>query len=188
MRLCKPGTLSGVPGSFTYGTRLVPPPRPPAVAGHCRGGDYRVSAAVRLRLDVSYDGADFSGWAAQPTRRTVAGVLTEALGRLLGAGTPLGLTVAGRTDAGVHATGQVAHLDLTAELITHRFTPKSRDVLLGWYPGTKLEMDPEQRTTKRGKYGSVKHVYPKDVMVDVRTWFQRELAARVPAARLLYFT
>ena len=67
---------------------------------------------VRLRLDVSYDGGEFSGWAAQPGRRTVAGVLTEALGRLVGAGTPLGLTVAGRTDAGVHATGQVCHVDL----------------------------------------------------------------------------
>src|SRR3954466_3555736 len=67
---------------------------------------------IRLRLDVSYDGADFSGWAAQPTRRTVAGVLTEAFGRLVGAGTPLGLVVAGRTDAGVHATGQVCHVDV----------------------------------------------------------------------------
>jgi tRNA pseudouridine38-40 synthase len=66
---------------------------------------------TRVRLDVSYDGRDFSGWAAQPSRRTVAGVLTDALGRLFG-DVPLGLTVAGRTDAGVHATGQVCHVDL----------------------------------------------------------------------------
>ena len=71
---------------------------------------------VRLRLDVSYDGTDFSGWAAQPGRRTVAGSLQEALTILVGH-IPLGLTVAGRTDAGVHATGQVCHIDLPAAVL-----------------------------------------------------------------------
>ena len=70
-----------------------------------------LSNSIRVRLDLSYDGTGFSGWAAQPSRRTVAGVLTAALARLV-AGAPLGLTVAGRTDAGVHATGQVCHVDL----------------------------------------------------------------------------
>jgi len=70
---------------------------------------------VRVRLDVTYDGTDFSGWAAQPGRRTVAGVLTEALAVLFRVDGVTGLTVAGRTDAGVHATGQVCHVDLPDE-------------------------------------------------------------------------
>ncbi len=66
--------------------------------------------AVRLRLDIAYDGADFAGWARQPDQRTVAGVLGEALRTLFRA--EVRLVVAGRTDAGVHATGQVAHIDV----------------------------------------------------------------------------
>jgi tRNA pseudouridine38-40 synthase len=66
---------------------------------------------VRLRLDVSYDGTDFSGWARQPDRRTVLETLEAAIARVLRQEPP-SLTVAGRTDAGVHATGQVAHVDL----------------------------------------------------------------------------
>ncbi|MDR6200396.1 tRNA pseudouridine38-40 synthase [Microbacterium sp. SORGH_AS428] len=65
---------------------------------------------MRIRLDIAYDGTHFRGWARQPGLRTVQGTLEEALARIV-AGTPQ-LTVAGRTDAGVHASGQVAHLDL----------------------------------------------------------------------------
>jgi tRNA pseudouridine38-40 synthase len=71
---------------------------------------------VRLRIDLAYDGSGFSGWAAQPGRRTVEDVLGEALGRVLRLPGPPGprLTVAGRTDAGVHARGQVVHVDVPA--------------------------------------------------------------------------
>ncbi len=67
-------------------------------------------------MDISYDGSEFSGWAIQPARRTVAGVIVEALTTLVGA--PPVITVAGRTDAGVHATGQVCHVDLPTEVWT----------------------------------------------------------------------
>ncbi|MGX7681032.1 tRNA pseudouridine(38-40) synthase TruA [Jatrophihabitans sp. DSM 45814] len=66
---------------------------------------------IRLRLDLGYDGTDFSGWAVQPDRRTIQGVLQAALTTLFGVA-QIGLVVAGRTDAGVHATGQVAHFDI----------------------------------------------------------------------------
>jgi tRNA pseudouridine38-40 synthase len=70
---------------------------------------------VRVRVDLSYDGAGFSGWAAQPGRRTVEGVLSETLGHVLRLPAAAHLTVAGRTDSGVHARGQVAHADLPAD-------------------------------------------------------------------------
>ena len=65
---------------------------------------------VRLRLDIEYDGTDFAGWAVQPGRRSVEGTLRDALGRVF-AGYD-NLAVAGRTDAGVHALGQVASADV----------------------------------------------------------------------------
>ncbi|MCW2495825.1 tRNA pseudouridine(38-40) synthase TruA [Jatrophihabitans sp.] len=73
-----------------------------------------LGAFNRLRLDIAYDGTDFAGWAVQPGQRTVQGVLQESLAAVLR--TPVALTVAGRTDSGVHALGQVAHCDVPAAL------------------------------------------------------------------------
>ncbi len=67
---------------------------------------------MRLRIDLSYDGARFHGWAAQPGLRTVQGEVEAAITTILRLASPAILTCAGRTDAGVHARGQVAHVDL----------------------------------------------------------------------------
>lgn len=71
-----------------------------------------MSASVRLRIDLAYDGTDFHGYARQPDVRTVQGVLEDALVRYFGG--PVDTTVAGRTDAGVHAYGQTVHADVEA--------------------------------------------------------------------------
>lgn len=70
------------------------------------------SGLVRVRLDFAYDGTRFSGWAAQPGLRTVEAELSRALTLIVRAKRPVRLVVAGRTDAGVHARGAVAHADV----------------------------------------------------------------------------
>ena len=84
----------------------------PAVSG------VGMTAPVRWRLGVRYDGTDFSGWASQRDRRTVQGELELWLGRVLGLPATPRLVCAGRTDAGVHARGQVVHLDLPPAALT----------------------------------------------------------------------
>ncbi|MBB3749988.1 tRNA pseudouridine38-40 synthase [Mycolicibacterium sp. BK634] len=85
---------------------------------------------VRLRLDIAYDGTEFTGWAAQEGFRTVAGVLEETLSTVFR--TPLRVFGAGRTDTGVHATGQVAHLDVPENALAHAYPRHAR-------PGPEFE-------------------------------------------------
>lgn len=80
-------------------------------------------ASVRLRLDIAYDGTDFAGWATQAGQRTVAGAVDDALGTVFR--TPVLTRAAGRTDSGVHATGQVAHVDVPAAALPHAY-PRTR--------------------------------------------------------------
>ncbi|WP_165691523.1 tRNA pseudouridine(38-40) synthase TruA [Mycobacterium numidiamassiliense] len=82
----------------------------------------RSSEDVRLRLDIAYDGTDFAGWATQAGQRTVAGVIDDALTTVFR--TPVRLWAAGRTDTGVHATGQVAHVDVPAAALPNAY-PRS---------------------------------------------------------------
>ncbi|MDR1264825.1 MAG: tRNA pseudouridine(38-40) synthase TruA [Propionibacteriaceae bacterium] len=89
----------------------------------------------RLRLDLAYDGTDFAGWAKQPGLRTVEGELETRLTRLLRLAEPVALTVAGRTDAGVHARGQVCHVDLPETVVSSRGqTWDSAEALRRWLP------------------------------------------------------
>ena len=76
----------------------------------------------RLRIDVAYDGTNYSGWAIQPDQRTIQGAIEDAISRLVRR--PIKTVVAGRTDAGVHATGQVLHVDIPEDIETSRYRPE----------------------------------------------------------------
>ncbi|MES1022839.1 spore photoproduct lyase family protein [Gloeocapsa sp. BRSZ] len=78
--------------------------------------------------------------------------------------------------------------DLTFELISHRFTPKSKEVLQTWYPHSKLDMEEDKRSVKRNKFGGTKYVYDTEDMKALRRFFEREIARRFPEARILYWT
>ena len=150
---------------------------------------------TRLRFSLNADSVArrFEG-ATSPVAGRIA-----ALAAVVAAGYPVGLTLAPimpvdgwRAQYGdlldAVAAALPAGTDLTVECITHRFTPNSKATLTDWYPRTKLEMDEDARTTKRGKYGAVKHVYPRETMTELRGWFETAIADRLPGARLLYWT
>lgn len=78
--------------------------------------------------------------------------------------------------------------DLTFELITHRFTPKSKEVLQTWYPNSKLDLEEEDRSHKRNKFGGVKYVYKKDTMEELQDFIQTQINTKFPQAKILYWT
>lgn len=150
----------------------------------------------RTRMRASVNPARFARFegGTDPVAQRLA-----ALARMGRAGYPLGLTIApiiaveGWEQAYGDLIGQVAALladapDLTIELITHRYTPGSKAVLDSWYPGSALDMTGAQRSEKRTKFGSVKHVYDAATMRDLRAFFQMRIARDLPQARILYWT
>ncbi len=154
------------------------------------GGRVRVRMSVNAAALIRFEGGT-SSLAAR----------LRGLGRLARDGYRVGLTVApiqpvedwraAYADLFAMAArelGGVPGLDLTAELITHRFTPKSKAVIQGWYPGTKLDLDEAKRSRKLTKFGSVKHVYPAPLMKEMRTELTALLAHHLPAAKVLYWT
>ena len=77
---------------------------------------------------------------------------------------------------------------LTFELISHRFTPGSKEVLQTWYPQSKLDMDEEKRRIKRNKFGGIKYVYDADTTSTMKRFFEAEIQNRFPNANILYWT
>ena len=159
----------------------------------------KLSHAGRTRVRFSVNAAsvsrDFEGGTATVPRRL------QAMRSLAQAGYPVGLTVApimpverwreeyrALFEDVAHALAGIADVDLSAELITHRFTPGSKEVLLGWYPKTTLDLREDARAEKRTKFGGFKYVYPKDSMTEMRAWFEQTLQEVLPAARILYWT
>lgn len=150
---------------------------------------------VRFSVSAAEVARNFEGGTASVPSRL------QALRRMALAGYPVGLTIApimpvenwreqyrDLLSAAADAVREVPDLDLTAEMITHRFTPKSKLVQLGWYPKTKLDLDEENRSKKMTKFGSAKFVYPKDTTTELRRWFDGALAEYLPQARILYWT
>lgn len=128
---------------------------------------------VRLRIDLAYDGARFHGWAAQPGLVTVEGELTAALERVLRH--PAKLTVAGRTDAGVHAAAQVVHLDVEEDAYSR-------------LPG-RSDHTPEQALAHRlGKLlaRSCGEEGPGDILISKVTVVPDDFDARFSALRRAY--
>ena len=152
----------------------------------------------RTRMRVSLNPAAFArfeGGTAPVAARLVA------MRRMAEAGYRIGLTIApiiaapGWQEAYAGLIANVAAAlagapdpDLTVELITHRYSAGSKAVLEGWYPGSSLEMTSDQRAEKRTKFGSIKHVYDAPTMKALRSFFEAEIAAKLPAARILYWT
>jgi tRNA pseudouridine38-40 synthase len=138
------------------------------------------SARTHLALTIAYDGTDFHGFATQPGQRTVAGVLTEALGQAL-KGDVADVVCAGRTDAGVHAWGQVVSLstgttvfpDKLAHGLTRRLGP---EIVVRDLRFVDPEFDARRSATARTyRYTVVNRPVPDPFLARVAWWVPEPL-------------
>jgi spore photoproduct lyase len=161
-----------------------------ALVGLDHGGRTRMRASINPRPFARFEGG------TAPVADRLAGLRRMAL-----AGYPVGLTIAPiiaadgwqqayatLIDDAAAALADVPELDLTVELITHRYTAGSKAVLDSWYPGSALDMTGKDRVTKRTKFGTEKQVYDADTMRALRSFFEQRIGEGLPAARILYWT
>ncbi|WP_236554665.1 spore photoproduct lyase family protein [Novosphingobium sp. 9U] len=153
-------------------------------------GRTRMRASINPRAYARFEGG------TAPVRDRLAALRKMAL-----AGYPVGLTVAPiiaaegweqaygelLAEAG-EALAEVPALDLTVELITHRYNSGSKAVLDSWYPSSALDMTDANRVTKRTKFGAEKQVYDATTMRALRRFFEKRIAQTLPSARVLYWT
>ena len=150
---------------------------------------------TRCRVSVNADPVSHS---MEGGTATVAQRL-QALRKLALSGYPIGIVLApimAIADWQEHYSnlfGQITEAldidcDLTFELITHRFTPKSKEILQTWYPKSKLDLEENSRSQKRNKFGGVKYVYHRDTMDELKEFIQGQIESNFPQARILYWT
>lgn len=170
-------------------------------------------AAVDELIDLPHNGhtrCRFSVNAPSISQSLEGGTATvaqrlQALRRLAlpsssgGGGYPVGLVIApimpidNWTEEYTHLLDEISKTldfdcDLTFELISHRFTPKSKEVLQTWYPNSPLDLGQENRRLKSNKFGGKKYVYEPQTMQRLRNFFETEIGCRFPQAKLLYWT
>ncbi len=139
---------------------------------------YPESGFLRLRLDIAYDGTNFSGWAKQPDRRTCQELLESTISKI--ARFKVETVVAGRTDAGVHATGQVVHVDVPENLDLEDLTYRINRIMDEDLRITKISIAPPAfharfsalRRSYRYKILDNNQVIPPLNRADVAPWYR----------------
>ena len=139
---------------------------------------YPESGFLRLRLDIAYDGTNFSGWAKQPDRRTCQEVIETTISKI--ARVQVETVVAGRTDAGVHATGQVVHVDVPENLDLEDLTYRINRIMDEDLRITKISIAPPAfharfsalRRSYTYKILDNNQVIPPLIRADIAPWYR----------------